>query len=81
MHDDAFDVIEDLTTLVVDSVNPRSAGEPTALEVAEERVHGRRPGACRSPNRVPHPDDEVVGVPAFEALLDHDLVVILTAVP
>jgi hypothetical protein len=81
MHDEAFDVFENLSTLVVDSVSPRRTGEPSALEVAEERVHGRRPRARRSPDGVPHPDDEVVGVPAFEALLDHDLVVILTAVP
>ena len=66
----ALDVAQDLASAGVDAEHARCAVEPGRLQVAEQRVHGRRPRPCLAPHRVADPHDGAE-VPAWEQLLDH----------
>jgi hypothetical protein len=66
----ALDEGEDLTALVVEPEGARGSWEILGRQVGEQSVHGRRPGAGGTADRVTRPDG-AAGVPAVKLILGH----------
>lgn len=71
---------EYLPSLLIEPQRPRRAREPRALQVGEQRVHGRRPRTGRTANRVPDPH-RPADIPALKPLLSHETMLALRCGP